>query len=139
MGLLEGGERLLSQGASRPRGRPKGFWVGNTGLKRPGEATAASNTPLYGWVQRMTPEPQPPGFGVEGVTSSVPLGVSMGAEPHRGEGRPLEKQGAAVGPWRAVTGPAGQAAWPWLEQDTHRSHEGRTGQGDTHTRCFIYI
>ena len=27
----------------------------------------------------------------------APLGVSMGAEAHRGEGRPLEKQWAAVG------------------------------------------
>ena len=102
----------MSQGASRPRGRSRGFWVGNTGLKRPGEATAASNTPLYGWVQRMTPEPQPPGFGVEGVTSSVPLGVSMGAGPHRGEGWPLEKQGAAVGPLEGsnrTCGPGGMA------------------------------
>ena len=112
MGLLEGGERLLSQGASRPRGRPRGFWVGNTGLKRPGEATAASNTPLYGWLQGMTPVLQPRGFGVEGVTRSVPLGVSMGAEPHRGEGRPLEKQGAAVGPVEGsnrTCGPGGMA------------------------------
>ena len=62
MGLLEGGERLLSQGASRPRGRPRGFWVGNTGLKRPGEATAASNTPLYGRVPGITPVPQPLGL-----------------------------------------------------------------------------
>ena len=42
----------------------------------------------------------------------VPLGVSMGAEPHRGEGRPLEKQGAAVGPMEGsnrTCGPGGMA------------------------------
>ena len=68
-----------------------------------------------------------------------PPGVAMGAEHQRGEGRPPEKQGMGWEMWGAGTGPGGQVAWPWLEQDTHRSHEGRTGQGDTHTRCFIYI
>ena len=53
---------LLSQGASGPWRRPRGFWVGNMGLKRPGEATAANNTPLYGRVPGMTPVPQPPGL-----------------------------------------------------------------------------
>ena len=52
----------MSQGASGPWGRPRGFWVGNTGLKKPGEATAASNTPLYGRVPGMTTVPQNPGL-----------------------------------------------------------------------------
>ena len=68
-----------------------------------------------------------------------PPGVAMGAEHQRGEGRPPEKQGMGWGMWGAGTGPGGQAAWPRLEQDTHRSHEGRTGQSDTHSRCFIYF
>ena len=69
----------------------------------------------------------------------MPLGVSMGAELQRGEGRPLEKQGAAVGPVEGSNQTWGQVSWPWLQQDTHRSDEGQTGQGDTHTWCSIYI
>ena len=48
-----------------------------------------------------------------------PLGVAMGAERQRGEGRPPEKQGMGWGSWGAGTGPGGQAAWLRLEQDTH--------------------
>ena len=65
--------------------------------------------------------------------------VAMGAEPHRGEGRCPEKQGMGWGMWGTGTRPGGQVAWPWLDQDTHQSHEGQTGQSDTHSRCFIYF
>ena len=68
-----------------------------------------------------------------------PPGVAMGAEHHWGEGQPLEKQGTGWGTWGEGTGPGGQAAWPRLEQDTHRPHVGRTGQSGTHSRCFIYF
>ena len=102
----------MSQGASRPRGRPKGFWVGNTGLKRPGKQQQPATHHCMVGCRGGHPCPNPRGFGVEGVTRSVPLGVSMGAEPHRGEGRPLEKQGAAVGPVEGsnrTCGPGGMA------------------------------
>ena len=57
-----------------------------------------------------------------------PPGVAMGAEHQMVEGRPHEKQGMGWGMWGAGTGPGSQAAWPRLEQDTHRSHEGRMGR-----------
>ena len=66
-------------------------------------------------------------------------GLAMGAEPQRGEGRSSEEQGMGWGTLGAGTGPGCQAAWPRLEQDTHRSHEGRTGQSDTHSQRFIYF
>ena len=101
----------MSQGASGPRGRPRGFWVGNTGLKRPGEATAATHHCMVGCRGRpLCPNSQ--GFGDEEVTTLVPLGVSMGAELRRGERRPLEKQGTAVGPVEGSNrscGPGGMA------------------------------
>ena len=59
----------------------------------------------------------------------------MGAETLRGEGRPLEKQGAVVGPVEGSNrtwGPGGMAV-------AGAGHKGRTGQGDTHTQCFIYF
>ena len=68
-----------------------------------------------------------------------PPGVPMGAEHQRGEGRPPEKQGMGWQTWGVGTGPGGRAACPRLEQDTHRSHEGRTVRSDTHSQCFIYF
>ena len=65
--------------------------------------------------------------------------VAMGAEPQKGEGWCPEKQGMGWGTWGAGTRHGGQAAWPRLEQETHQSHEGRMGQSDTHSRCFIYF
>ena len=68
----------------------------------------------------------------------APLGVSMRGETLRGEGRPLEMQRAVVGPVKGSNRTWGQAAWQWLEQDTHPSDEGRTGQV-TPTLGVLYI
>ena len=70
--------RLLGRGGgSGPQGRPGGFWVGNTGLLRPGVATAANNTPPHGKVLGMTPVPPHPEFGDEEATRMGPPGVAM--------------------------------------------------------------
>ena len=94
--------RLLGQEGSGPQGRPGGFWVGNTGLLRPGVATAANNTPLHGRVIGMTTVPTPLGLRDEEATRMGPPGVAMGAEHHQMlEGRPHEKQGMGWGMWEA--------------------------------------
>ena len=74
---------------------------------------------------------RPLGWGLQGLPCEL---NSKGLRDSR-----LKGKGLGWGPWGTVRGPGGQAAWPWLEQDTHRSDEGQTAQGDTHPRCFIYF